>query len=199
MPKIGDKFDPTNPDHAGTPPVTSAPDPLPGAAGPDVPPAAPTSTAGAEEPPAAKAGPARARAKRAPKRDAAPKPGPGRPSNKAKRAEKVGGMLATVGMCVMPFQPADGVAVMQHSPAIADAVAELAEQNKRIASFIDSATTNAAWVGVGIAVLPLVVQILANHELIPAELGALVAGAQGAAQGNPMAPPSPDLTGAAAA
>jgi hypothetical protein len=97
--------------------------------------------------------------------DAAPKP-PGRPTVKAKRAERAAALadqLTAVSLGLALIAPADAVAVGRHAEAIAEALAQLADQNRLVARLLDGATAGGAIVGVFAAMLPLVVELLANH------------------------------------
>jgi hypothetical protein len=97
--------------------------------------------------------------------DAAPRP-PGRPTVKAKRAERAAALadqLTAASLGLALIAPADAVAVGRHAEGIADALAQLADQNRLVAKLLDGATAGGAILGVFTAILPLAVELLANH------------------------------------
>lgn len=101
----------------------------------------------------------------------------GRPSGKDKRREAVADQLTSIGMALngvgfvagQPAIAADGRAVLDHAENIAQALAELAETNERVARFIDGGVSGSAWIGVAIAVGGLARDIAANHMPIEAD------------------------------
>jgi hypothetical protein len=71
---------------------------------------------------------------------------------------------------------ADAGAFSQHGPAVATEVAALAEQNEKIASWVDYLSEAGPYMGLAVATLPLVMQLLANHgrldiDKLPADSG----------------------------
>jgi hypothetical protein len=92
-------------------------------------------------------------------------PAPPRPADKtASRRENLDGILKIVSYaCVMRGQYADAGAFSQHGPGVATEVASLAETNEKIASWVDYLSEAGPYMGLAVATLPLVMQILANH------------------------------------
>lgn len=179
-PKVGDRYDPAK--HAHPASATSPAQPAatrPAAPDADAVPSAGDETGAPPTPKASAAGKARPSTARA---DAAPKRGPGRPSKADQRVERLGTSLASLGLALTLVNPLDGMAVIQHSPGIADALGKVAVENPRIAKFLDGATEANAWIGLAVAVTPLVLAILANHGVL-GEAGALL-GEQGAPDAN---------------
>jgi hypothetical protein len=86
------------------------------------------------------------------------------------RAEAVNGLfqLAQFG-CVMTGQYADAAAVGIHGEKISGEVVKLANQNERIAKAVDYLNEVGPYAGLITAVMPFVLQILANHKRIPAD------------------------------
>lgn len=78
---------------------------------------------------------------------------------------------------VDPAFHADAAAVVVHGPALVDAVAETALADERLAALLDRITKVGPYGLVVTAALPLVLQLLANHQVIPPnrELGVLPA------------------------
>ena len=70
---------------------------------------------------------------------------------------------------IMGGQYADAGAVGQHMPGIAHEVAVLADSNERVANAIGYLTEVGPYAGLMTAVMPLALQILANHNRIPAD------------------------------
>lgn len=104
----------------------------------------------------------------APPRSRAQKPqGAPRKTQKDSRAEAVGGLfqLASFG-CVMVGNYADAAAIGEHGPNISGELATLAAQNERIGTYIDYLTQAGPYAGLVTAVLPLALQLLANHKRI---------------------------------
>jgi hypothetical protein len=64
--------------------------------------------------------------------------------------------------------------VVNGVPALAAALAKLAEENPSVRENLERMLTAGAWSGVIAAVLPIVLGICANHGMIPAQLGALI-------------------------
>jgi hypothetical protein len=140
--------------------------------------------------------PAKAKAKRGPGRprkvktpepssagaasgDRPPSRGPGRPSNSDKLREKLTVELSALGAFVAFLQPADGEVIVRRAPEVADALVKLAETNQRVRRVLEGTLTSSAWLGVAIAVGPLVAELLVNHRVLPPMVGAIL---------NPPAP-----------
>lgn len=62
----------------------------------------------------------------------------------------------------------DGAAISMHAPAIAEALNDLANDNPAVAAALDRILTAGPYGAIIGACLPLVFQIMANHERIPA-------------------------------
>lgn len=134
---------------------------------------------------------------------------PGRPSTKTKRAERAANLadqLTTLSLGLALLDPRDAAAVGRHAEAVADALAELADQNRMVARLLDGAAAGGALLGVFTALLPLVVELLANHGRLgpmsaafATPIGDAPAGPAGAGLGDLLAtfgagpvPPAPD-------
>jgi hypothetical protein len=88
----------------------------------------------------------------------------------SQRAESIDGMFKMVSMvCVMRGQYADAGAINEHSPNIAREVASIANTNEQVAKLIDSFGSVGPYSGLLMAVLPLALQLAANHGRIDAE------------------------------
>lgn len=61
----------------------------------------------------------------------------------------------------------DAMLIQQHSAVIIDSIIELSKQDKGVRTFLLSMSETSAWGNVCMASLPLVIAILANHNLIP--------------------------------
>jgi hypothetical protein len=97
------------------------------------------------------------------------------PNDKRKdRVEGVNGIFQLAGLgFIMTGQFADAGAVSLHGPAISNEVVNLAEGDDRIAAVVDKLLQVGPYAGLVAAVMPLVLQILANHKIVPADkLGA---------------------------
>lgn len=144
-----------------------------------------TATAAAAAPagPAA-AGPAGGAKDRAPR-------GPGRPSKtdrRRERTERLANQLASVSVGLLLISPADAQAVGRHAQGIAEALAELAEQNAVVAKLLDGAATGGAWLGLLGAVVPLLLDIAGNHGLLPEGIAQLLGHAPPEPAPTPRAP-----------
>lgn len=64
---------------------------------------------------------------------------------------------------------ADAAAIGMHGPPISAEIVNLADQNERIAKAVDYLLEAGPYAGLVTAVLPLVLQLLANHNRIPAD------------------------------
>lgn len=105
----------------------------------------------------------------APKADAppkaAPRRGPGRPSNLEKRTAALTSSLGIVAAGVGLFHEADAEAIAAGSPELAAAVARMAETNPRVARWIDALSSGGASLDVIMAATPIILAIAANHNL----------------------------------
>ena len=66
---------------------------------------------------------------------------------------------------------ADGQAIAMGAPNLTASIVELCRQDKRVREFMLSLTTGSAYANVAIATMPIVIAILANHNLLPPILG----------------------------
>jgi hypothetical protein len=66
-------------------------------------------------------------------------------------------------------QYADAGALRNHGPGISREIVVLADSDDRVATFVDYLTTAGPYTGLMMAVLPLVLQIAANHGRIDAD------------------------------
>lgn len=64
--------------------------------------------------------------------------------------------------------PADAAAIMVHTPGIAEALNNLAAVKPEVAAVLDRLMTAGPYGEIMMAVVPLVVQILCNHNRVPA-------------------------------
>lgn len=86
------------------------------------------------------------------------------------RRENLDGILKIVSYgCVMRGQYADAGAFSQHGPGVSKEVADLADANDKIASWVDYLSEAGPYMGLAVATLPLVMQLLANHGRLDAD------------------------------
>lgn len=64
--------------------------------------------------------------------------------------------------------PADGAAIMFHTPTIAQALNDLAQENPTVAALLDRLLQVGPYGALLAAVAPLAIQILVNHDKLPA-------------------------------
>lgn len=103
---------------------------------------------------------------------------PGRPSKNAKRAEhveKLTSRLARGAVLVMLVDSTTSDAIMRHTPAIAEAAADVAEQYPWAAKFLDKTVAGGSLLGLGSAVGLLGLEIAANKGLLPDALNDMFA------------------------
>jgi hypothetical protein len=72
-------------------------------------------------------------------------------------------------IAVMRGSYADAGAIAQHGPGVAKETADLADGNERIASWLDYLTEAGPYLGLTKAMLPLILQLAANHGKIDAK------------------------------
>ncbi len=65
----------------------------------------------------------------------------------------------------------DGIVIKQGAPNLIEAILVLCQQDKNVRDFFLSLSTGSAYANVVIASLPIVIGILANHNLIPPIFG----------------------------
>lgn len=79
------------------------------------------------------------------------------------------GMFQLVALPLSFTSPLDAWAVGAHSPGIADALNDLAKERPEVAGALDRILQVGPYGAIIGAVLPLAVQVLANHGKVPAE------------------------------
>lgn len=86
-----------------------------------------------------------------------------------KRDEGLQGIAQLIqGICLVTGQYADAATIGQHFPKLSREVAKVAETNEKIAKPIDFLIEIGPYGGLIAAAMPLVMQLLANHKVIPA-------------------------------
>jgi hypothetical protein len=86
------------------------------------------------------------------------------------RTEGVNGIFQLAGLgCIMMGQLHDAGAISIHGPAISNEIVTLAESDARIAKGVDALLQVGPYAGLVAAVMPLVLQLLANHKVVPAD------------------------------
>jgi hypothetical protein len=89
----------------------------------------------------------------------------------AARHEAATGIAQLVGFgCIVTRQYADAGAIGMHSPPIIDELVALSDKNEKIGKALDYLTEAGPYAGLIVAVMPLALQIMANHGLVKAEL-----------------------------
>jgi hypothetical protein len=76
--------------------------------------------------------------------------------------------LSAIGLLAR-HQYADAGALRNHGPSISREIVTLADTDERVATFVDYLTTAGPYTGLMMAVLPLVLQLAANHGRIDAD------------------------------
>ncbi len=93
------------------------------------------------------------------------------PNNAHKRYfDGVSGLMQIASAGVAMASPVDGFCVAQHTPPIANAVADLAVDRPEVAAALDKILAVGPYGALIGAVLPLVVQIAHNHNRVPEEM-----------------------------
>lgn len=89
----------------------------------------------------------------------------------AARHEAATGIAQLVGFgCIVTRQYADAGAIGMHSPPIIDELVALSDKNETIGKALDYLTEAGPYAGLIVAVMPLALQIMANHGIVKAEL-----------------------------
>lgn len=88
-------------------------------------------------------------------------------SQRAKYAEGVAGLLQIPAMALSFVQPVDGYSVAAHTPTISNAVADLAVERPEVAAALDRVLAVGPYGALIGAVLPLAVQLMHNHDMVP--------------------------------
>lgn len=99
--------------------------------------------------------------------------GPGKPSNDAKLTEKLVDMFVLVGVSVSAFDTFDGATIIGGAPDLAASLVTLANESPAVKKALETSMTSSAWLGVAMAISPIVVSILANHKVLPEGLKAM--------------------------
>lgn len=87
------------------------------------------------------------------------------------REEALNGLGQLLGFgCIVLHQYADAGAIGMHFPPVAHEWALLADKNEKVAKGIDYLTEAGPYAGVIVSMMPLVLQLAANHNLIKAEM-----------------------------
>lgn len=79
------------------------------------------------------------------------------------------GLVQTLWGATAAFAPADAGAIQLHGPGLVKAWNDLAQENTNVARAIDWLTTGSAYGAVVMTTAPLIMQILANHQVLPVE------------------------------
>ena len=89
------------------------------------------------------------------------------------RREAAEGIFQLAGFgCIIMRQYADAGAIGMHSGPIVNELVTLSEKNEGIAKVLDYLTEAGPYAGLIVAIMPLALQIAANHKVIKAELTA---------------------------
>lgn len=107
-----------------------------------------------------------------------------RKSTAANLEKRLASSLTTLGTVGCLVSPADGMVVIQGVPALAAALAKLAEENPAVRANLERMLTAGAWSGVIAAVVPIVVGIMANHGAVPAQMAAMFGAAPAPGDGS---------------
>lgn len=86
---------------------------------------------------------------------------------RARYADGVAGLLQVPAAVLAIVDPVDGYCVAQHTPHIAGAVADLAVERPEVAAALERVLAVGPYGALIGAVLPLAVQIMHNHGLLP--------------------------------
>jgi hypothetical protein len=86
---------------------------------------------------------------------------------KGRYADGVRGLLQIPAAVISIVDPVDGFCIAQHTPPIADAVADLAVDRPEVAAALDRVLAVGPYGALLGAVLPLVFQLGHNHNLVP--------------------------------
>ena len=79
------------------------------------------------------------------------------------------GLVQTLWGATAAFAPADAGAIQVHGPGLVKAWNDLAQENSQVARGIEWLTTGSAYGAAVMATAPLVLQLLANHGVLPGE------------------------------
>lgn len=93
------------------------------------------------------------------------------PSKLAERREAVDGAFQLAGFAlIVGRQYADAGALGIHGPAISRELVDLSDKNEKIAKALDYLTEAGPYAGLIVATMPLILQVMANHGIVKAEM-----------------------------
>jgi len=107
-----------------------------------------------------------------PRKSARPKAAPRASAARPKAPDFRPGLNGVFQLIATPLaftQPLDAVAVANHGPNIAEALNDLAQERPEVAAVLQRILAVGPYGAVIAATLPLVVQLLHNHDVLPAE------------------------------
>jgi hypothetical protein len=120
----------------------------------------------------------------------------GKKSGKTPTKQSIFGLISTIGTGVMLLNAYDGQRILENAESLADALHKAAKENPALRKALNAALQASTWGAVASAFAPIIVPILANHEMLPPEtatlFGAPMPASNGAGQQQSMA----DLLGA---
>lgn len=90
------------------------------------------------------------------------------PGRKAAYKGGLNGLLQLGAGITLPFAPADAAAILTHGDNVAEAVADLAISDERIAALLDKVLVAGPYGAVIAAVVPMFAQFAVNHGMLPA-------------------------------
>jgi hypothetical protein len=102
--------------------------------------------------------------------------------------KRLGSSLTTLGTLGCLVSPTDGMVILQGVPALAAALAKLADENPAVRANLERMLTAGAWSGVIAAVVPMVIGIMANHGAMPPAMAAMFGAAPLPTDGGVDAP-----------
>jgi hypothetical protein len=68
------------------------------------------------------------------------------------------------------FSPVDAVAIQDHAPRLADAVQVTADNDPKFAAAMDRILSAGPYAALLSATVPLIVQVMHNHDMVPGEI-----------------------------
>lgn len=81
--------------------------------------------------------------------------------------------------------------ITTNAPVLAEAWYKLAQESPAVKRMLDRLTTGSAWGGVIVATGGMALPLLAHHNLLPAQVGAVLGTDNGAPTRGPIVPPPP--------
>mgnify|MGYP003341613034 CR=1 FL=1 len=97
----------------------------------------------------------------------------GRPSNLSKLEKSLTTQLAGVGSLVAVFQPFDGMVIVHNSADTSSALCKIAERNPTVRKALEQFVASSAYGELGFVLFATIGPILANHEVLPAQVATL--------------------------